>query len=67
MMPTVPFPHRRRLDGSYAAVCPRCFLTVASARTEADLAKAEKNHVCDPETLRWQADILARSDAQWHG
>jgi hypothetical protein len=45
------FPHRKNLDGSYDAICTKCFQTIASVREESHLAAFEKAHVCDPEAL----------------
>jgi len=42
------FPHRRNRDGSYDSICMTCFETVGSARTQEDLAKIDKEHVCEP-------------------
>jgi len=42
------FPHRRNRDGSFDAICLKCLLTIANVRNEADLAKHEKGHVCNP-------------------
>ena len=40
------FPHRRNSNGRYDSICPHCFLTAATARTEQELATLEKRHVC---------------------
>lgn len=42
----VPFPHRLNRDGSHDAICPKCFITIATDCNEAALAEAEKSHVC---------------------
>jgi len=42
------FPHRTNENGSYDSICRICHLTVASARIEAELARFERSHVCDP-------------------
>jgi hypothetical protein len=49
------FPHRRNRDGSFDSICLKCLLTIANARDEADLAKHEKYHVCNPSVLSQQA------------
>jgi hypothetical protein len=49
------FPHRRNTDGSYDSICLRCLLTIANSRTEADLAKREKYHVCNLSILSQRA------------
>ena len=53
MVLTLPpfFPHRRNRDGSFDSICLKCLLTIANARTEADLAKHDKYHVCNPSIL----------------
>jgi len=40
------FPHRRKPNGTFDSICTRCFLTVATADTEADLKAAERTHDC---------------------
>jgi hypothetical protein len=60
------YPHRRRLDGSFVSICPRCFVTAATAATEQQLAISEKQHVCNSETLLQLAKVLARSRVQWN-
>lgn len=45
--PFEPFPHRRNPDGSFDSICLKCFRTVATQRNEADLAQAERDHVCE--------------------
>ena len=50
--PTKRFVHRENRDGTFDSICPACFDTVATAAREADLAKYEKPHVCDPWTLQ---------------
>lgn len=42
------FAHRANPDGSVDSICPRCFVTLASANDEPDLALKEQHHVCDP-------------------
>jgi hypothetical protein len=56
MVLTLPpfFPHRRNRDGSFDSICLKCLLT-ANARTEADLAKHDKYHVCNPSILSQRA------------
>jgi hypothetical protein len=53
MVLTLPpfFPHRRNRDGSFDSICLKCLLTIANARTDADLAKYEKYHVCNPSII----------------
>jgi hypothetical protein len=40
------FPHKRRLDGIYESICPRCFITVGSRTIEDDLVESENAHIC---------------------
>lgn len=46
------YPHRQNPDGSIDSICPRCYITVASASEEADLRRTEAAHVCDA----WRID-----------
>jgi hypothetical protein len=48
LLPNLKFAHRFVPEGTVESICARCFVTVASARTEADLAFKEARHVCDP-------------------
>jgi hypothetical protein len=41
------FAHSFIQDGTVDSICPRCFVTVASAN-EADSVLKEEQHVCDP-------------------
>ena len=41
------FAHRSNSDGSYDSVCYQRFTTVASARSESALARAETEHTCN--------------------
>jgi hypothetical protein len=45
------FPHRQNEDGTFDAICPHCFRTVASALLESELAQWENEHVCDRNQL----------------
>ncbi len=44
--PRPKFPHRRNHDGTFDSICSRCFATVATEGSEAELEKAEESHVC---------------------
>ena len=59
MVLTLPpfFPHRRNRDGSFDSICLKCLLTIANAKTEADLAKHDRYHVCNPSILSQRALI----------
>jgi hypothetical protein len=56
------FPHRMNRDGTFDSICPRCFVTVANAIHETDLARFERCHVCDSSatTLLQEDDIKDR-------
>jgi len=56
------FPHRHNPDGSYDAICTRCFATVATARREDELAALEKAHVCDESKLMQLSKIPPKTD-----
>jgi hypothetical protein len=45
------FIHRLDPYGSVESICPVCFETVVQSEKEGDLARAERSHVCDPESL----------------
>jgi hypothetical protein len=45
------FVHRPNQDGTIDSICPHCFATVATSQWEADLEKAERDHVCSAEEL----------------
>ena len=55
------YPHRFNGDGTIDAICPRCYATVVSARSEDDVSRAEAQHVCDPEALRYFAEARTRA------
>jgi len=56
--------HRRNEDGSYNAICPGCFLTVAHARTDHELLSLEREHVCDSSLLAERGLFQDRSELQ---
>ena len=43
--------HRHNANGSFDSICPYCYLTVASARSEPHLLLLERMHECDPVRL----------------
>jgi hypothetical protein len=55
------FAHRANADGSIDSICTRCFRTVATQRSEAELDRPERDHVCQPEdaerTDRWVSEL----------
>lgn len=40
--------HRRNNDGRWDSICLGCFLTIARAKTEAELREQELHHACIP-------------------
>jgi hypothetical protein len=54
------FPHRLNQNGTFDSICPKCFVTVANAIHEADLARFERCHVCD----RTGTTVPKRDDIQ---
>lgn len=42
------FHHRHNRNGTHDSICPGCYMTVASARGEGELARCEAEHTCDP-------------------
>lgn len=62
------FFYRRNSDNTTDAICGFCFLTVASAESEADLHARESVHQCRPEdilvdqreTPTWQGAAISR-------
>jgi len=55
MLPVTPvaYGRRRNLDGTIDSICRKCFVTVATARREAGLHRAERSHTCDPNVLEY--------------
>jgi hypothetical protein len=51
------FVHRPNVEGSFTSICARCFGTAGSGKVEAELEKAEKQHVCKKEVLRLRAKM----------
>lgn len=52
------FPHRHNADGSHDSICAVCYVTVASAYEESELATSEKAHRCDLEILFQYRDFV---------
>jgi len=44
--PAFLFPHRLNREGSYDSICIVCHATVATERSEAELARHEDQHAC---------------------
>jgi hypothetical protein len=60
-LPLKPFyPHRQNGDGSYDTICPRCFATVAQAKTEAELLTFDEPHDCDITNLWYRGKMVDR-------
>ena len=53
------FARRVNTDGSTDSICCTCYVTVATASKEYELAGAERNHVCDPVLVKHWKDIAA--------
>jgi hypothetical protein len=45
------YPHRRNRDGSFDSICLTCFMTVATAKTEIELAESDAKHICESALL----------------
>jgi hypothetical protein len=45
------FVHRANRDGTTDSICRNCFVTVCTSAWETDLARAERDHVCDPNVI----------------
>lgn len=63
--PLPDFVRRCNQDGTTDSICTKCFVTVATATWEADLASAEQRHKCDSsriENLRKSVKSANRSD-----
>lgn len=48
---TIKFIHRINEDGSIDSICRDCFVTIATARSRADLEFEERRHACEPMLL----------------
>lgn len=49
------FAHRANRDGTTDSICKECFVTVCTSTWESELARAERDHACDPEIVaRWK-------------
>ena len=61
--PFEPFPHRQNPDGSFDSICPKCFRTVATRQNEADLAQAERDHVCEDDAIEFTPPHPAKENS----
>jgi hypothetical protein len=50
-VPSPAFEIRRNPDGSFDAICMRCYLTAGTTFDMSDLAEVEAAHHCDPSLL----------------
>jgi hypothetical protein len=57
------FPHRFNADGSYDSICTLCQMTVATAKTEAELYQHERRHECNPDRLYRLSELRPGSHA----
>lgn len=58
------FAHRANSDGTTDTICTHCYVTVCTSTREADLAEAERRHICDPIIVgRWKK-ASGREDAE---
>jgi hypothetical protein len=48
----VKYPHRTNTDGTIDAICPRCFMTIATSVWESELEEIEARHVCDADRFQ---------------
>ena len=48
MTSVISFARRRNQDSTVDSICTRCYQTIASGNSEANLAAAEEVHSCDP-------------------
>jgi hypothetical protein len=57
------FPHRKNKLSSFDSICPRCFRTISTRRTEEELKQDETNHMCDGDSLARRGRVeLARDE-----
>jgi hypothetical protein len=45
------FHHRKNNPSSFDSICPRCFRTISTRRTEEELRQDEEAHLCDGNSL----------------
>lgn len=43
---TLQFIHRLNKDGTIDSICRDCFITIATARSQSELEREERQHVC---------------------
>jgi hypothetical protein len=54
------YAHRPNYDGTVDSICKSCYLTVARAYREADLAHLELRHICQPLERRRATRVVHR-------
>jgi hypothetical protein len=54
------YAHRPNYDGTVDSICKSCYLTVARAYREADLAHLELRHLCQPVERRRATRVAHR-------
>lgn len=54
------FAHRNNADGTIDSIYRKCFKTIASSQSKAELEHAERKHQCDPRRLEYLESILNR-------
>jgi hypothetical protein len=58
------FAHRENANGTVDSICPCCFVTVASASSEAVLLGAEQQHICDPLLVEHYRAVKKKVEAE---
>jgi len=58
------FPHRINRDGTIDSICSRCYVTIGTSTTEADLARLEAAHFCEPERFRYYEEQRETAEKQ---
>jgi hypothetical protein len=46
------FVHRKNDNGTFDSICRNCFVTVGTAKLEAELEPKERDHICIPLDLK---------------
>ena len=57
---TLQFAHRLNKNGTIDSICRDCYITVATARRELELWRAECDHVCDSARLEYYEESSDR-------
>jgi len=58
------FAHRANPDGTFDSICCVCFATVATLDTDTDLARVERQHVCDAWKIEWVKRVQSEAGAE---